>query len=415
MTSKHRALAQRVLVSLSLAFVACIGPCLATSTTKADLAAARIAQPAWLGERLPAHTVAYARIPSFWGMLSAPNGRALDPALGGVEHTRIITSLRDAVRRNQLIAETGAAPALNLFLSDMGAPMELALIDFSDQVTAAGNLLMTTRLDVRDIAALNARMATMAGNTPFLKAPFDSNGQAELLNHGVLQFDLASHRLYALVGIGATRNGLDDAIKQLGSTRRHPMQDVESQIDTSGQGLFAWVSMKGVAAMIAGQTPALQPGTLTRDLLDRSESLAFGWGTVAGRGGMHLMLVAPNARLLGYFAQSRGATNLKTAGKPHWVATIALPSAEQLQTIENNLDQDYGVGTQQAYRTSTASMQAHIGAEPMDFARTIGPDLVMFSDANGFFSALHVRDRAGFYALLDRIGKRFGWRHAVTR
>ena len=418
MASQYRALAPRFLASLLIASVVAAGICWAAPVAKVDLTAAneRIAQPAWLDARLPAHTVAYARIPSFWGLLSAPDGRALDPALGSAEHVRIIASLRDAVRRNQLIAQTGAAPALNLFLSDMGAPMELALIDFSDQVTPAGNILMTTRVDVRDIAALNARMVAMAGTTPFLKAPFDANGQAELQTNGVLQFDLASHRLYAFVGIGATRAGLDDAIKQLASTRAHPMQDIEREIDTSGQGLFLWLNMKGVGALIAGTTPGLQPGTLTRDLLDHSQNIAIGWGTVAGRGRMQFLLTAPGARLLDYLGQTRtDPGNLKTAGKPRWVATLALPGAEQMQAIESNLDRDYGVGTQQKYRELVASMQARIGFGPMDFARTIGPELYVFADANGTFDALRMRDRAGFYALLDQMGKRFGWRSAVTR
>lgn len=421
MSSQRRAFAHRILVFLLITILVCIVGCghrnAPAPVAQADLAAANahIAQPAWLSERLPAHTVAYARIPSLWGLLSAPNGRPLDPALASAEHVKIITSLRDAVRRDTLLADTGAAPMLGLLLGDLGAPVELAVIDLSDQLTPAGNLLLTTRLDVIDIAALNARMAALAGDAPLLKAPFDTNGSAELQKNGFLQFDLATHRLYAFIGMGATRSGLDDMLKQLTSTHVHPMQDAEREIDSSGQGLFVWITLKGLTGMVAARMPQLQPGTLLRDLLDRSQSLAFGWGTVAGHGRMQLLLYAPDARLLGYLAPGKIAANLKTAGKPNWVVTMALPAPEQIQVIETNLDQDFGAGTQQKYRDAMMQVKNRIGFEPADFARTVGPELLMFSDANGRFAALRMRDRAAFYAQLDQLGKRFEWRSTVTK
>ena len=421
MPSPRRAFAHRIFVFLLIIAVVGIVGCghrnAPAPAAKADLAAAnaQIAQPAWLDERLPAHTVVYARIPSLWGLLSAPDGRPLDPVLASAEHIKIIASLRDAVRRDKLIEDTGAAPVLGLLLGDQGGPMELALIDISDQPTPAGNLLLTTRLDVPDIAALNAHVAALAGNAPLLKAPFDANGSAELQSNGFLQFDLATHRLYAFVGMGATRMGLDDTLKQLSSTRTHPMQDAEREIDSSGQGLFVWINLKGLAGLVSAQMPQMQPGTLLRDLLDRSQSLALGWGTVGGHGRMQLLLYAPDARLLGYLAPDRIDANLKTAGKPNWVATLALPGTQQIQAIENDLDQDFGAGTQQKYRDAMAKAKDRAGLEPTDFARTIGPDVLMFSDANGRFTALRMRDRTAFYAQLDMLGKRFGFRSSVTR
>jgi Tfp pilus assembly major pilin PilA len=417
MPSPRRAFAYRIFALLLLTSVSGAGTCKAIPGGKADLipARARISQSAWLDERLPEHTVAYARIPSFWGLLSAPDERSLDPALASPEHIKIITSLRDAVRRSQLIIDTGAAPVINLLLGDLGAPMELAVIDVSDQLTPASNLFLTTQVNVPDIATLNTRMSALSASSPLLKAPFDAKGSAELQKNGFLQFDLATHRLYAVVGVGASRASLDEILGKLAITHMHPMLAAEREIDTSGEGLFVWINLKGLTGAIVAKMPQIKSGTALHDLADHSQSLAFGWGTVAGRGRMRLLLDAPDARMLGYLAHNTFAAHFNVAGKPRWVATLALPSASQLQAIENNLDQDYGVGTQQKYRGMIARMQANIGAVPMDFARTIGPELIMFSDANGSFYALRMRDRAGFYSLLGRLGKRFGWRSAITR
>ncbi|MFO1405883.1 MAG: hypothetical protein U1E96_15070, partial [Azonexus sp.] len=84
-------------------------------------AAQPIVQTAWLRERLPEHTVAYLRIPSAWGLLSAPSGRPLDPALASEPHARIVTALREAVRKDKTLAVTGLAPALTLLLGDLDA------------------------------------------------------------------------------------------------------------------------------------------------------------------------------------------------------------------------------------------------------------------------------------------------------
>ncbi len=387
----------------------------ASSIAKVDLTAAnaQIGQPAWLDARLPEHTVAYARIPSLWGMLSAPDGRPLDPALAGSEHTKIIATLRDAARTDPLLAQSGAAPWIALFLGDQVAPVEMAAVDLSDQLTPAANVLMTTRLDVSDIASLNARMTALSDGKPFLKAPFDANGSAELPRMGFLQFDLSSKRLYVFAGTGASRAGLDQLVKQVASTRSHPMQAIESTFDSNGQGLFVWIKLKGIASLMDAKLATLPPGNIARDLVDHSQSLAFGWGTVSGHGRLQIQLDAPDARLLSYLAPGTIAADIKTTGKPNWVATLALPGPEQITAIEANLDQDYGPGTHQKYDQLMARATAKVGLKPTDFLRTIGPELLFFSDANGSFAALRMRDRAAFQSQLDGLGKRFGW-HANT-
>ncbi|MEP7098543.1 MAG: hypothetical protein ABI748_12835, partial [Dokdonella sp.] len=343
----------------------------APSVAKVDLTAAnaQIGQPAWLDARLPEHTVAYARVPSLWGMLSAPDGRPLDPALAGSEHVKIIASLRNAARTDPLIAQTGAAPWVALLLGDQASPIEVAVVDLSDQLTPAANLLLTTRLDVPDIAGLNARIARLSDGKPFLKAPFDANGSAELLRMGYLQFDLSSKRLYVFAGTGASRSGLEELIKQVASTRSHPMQAIESTFDSNGQGLFVWIKLKGIASLMDAQLATRPPGNIVRDLVDHSQILAFGWGTVGGHGRLQIQLDAPDARLLSYLAPGTIAADIKTAGKPNWVATLALPGPEQITAIEANLDQDYGPGTHQKYDQLMAQATAKVGLKPTDFLR----------------------------------------------
>lgn len=74
-------LPRRLLPATILAASAVLGACHRDQAPSADASAIKhaqeqLSQPAWLLQHLPAHTVAYLRIPSPWGLLGAvPNGQ----------------------------------------------------------------------------------------------------------------------------------------------------------------------------------------------------------------------------------------------------------------------------------------------------------------------------------------------------
>ena len=385
----------------------------AAAITRADAA---ISQPAWLRERLPEHTVAYARIPSLWGTLSAPDGRALDAALASDQHAKIIAALRKAAQSNPTLAQAGAGPVLQLLLGDESGPIEVAVIDASDGVSPFSRALVTTALDVPDVAALNARITTLgAGGQWPLQAPLDANGDASLQKFGALHFDAATHRLYLSVGTTASSMTLEQDLAQLKTTRAHPMQDAEREIDASGQGLFVWMSMKGLNAQLEARLQDQPPDGLLRDALDHMQSVALGWGTVDGHGRLQLQVRAPQARLLGYLSADVGEIGIKTAGTPDWAATMAMPGQDNLQQIRDNLDRDFGPGIRANYDALMAKLQAQAGFDPLAFEGLFGKQMVMFADSNGSFVAVQVRDSKALYAKLDELSGRFGWRNTIVK
>ncbi len=413
---------QRLLLAAALAAMTVVIGCnrhddkpIAVDQAALTRANTQIAQPGWLRERLPEHTVAYARIPSLWGVLSAPDGRPLDAALANDQHVQIIAKLRKAVHTDPVIAQTGAGPVLELLLGDQGAPLEIAVIDASDGASPFSRALITTVLDVPDIAALNARLAALSSPQSPLQAPFDAHGDAALKQYGALHFDMQTHRLYVSIGTTASALTLEQDLAQLKTTRTHPMQEAEREIDSSGQGLFVWMSVKGLNATIAAQLPQLSPGSLLQDYIAHAQSIAFGWGTVDGRGRLQVQIRAPQSRLLGYLAPNAGEVDLKTAGKPAWAITMALPDADNLQAMRDGLDRDYVAGVRARFDSGMAQLQAKIGIDPIEFAKLVGPHLVAFSDTNGRFIALRVRDRRALYAKLDELGKRFDWKSSIVK
>jgi hypothetical protein len=377
---------------------------------------AQISQTAWLHDRLPEHTVAYARIPSLWGVASAPNGRPLDAVLASDLHAKMIAALRKAAQTDPTIAQTKAGPVVQLLVGDQAAPIEIAVLDASDGISPFSRALITTVLDVPDIAALNARIAALsAGAQSPLQAPLDANGDASLQRFGALHFDVQMHRLYLSVGTTASAVTLQQDLAQIKTTHAHPMQDIEREIDQSGEGLFVWMSMKGLNNQLEAQLQNQPPDGLLRDAVKHAQSIALGWGTVDGHGRLQLQVRAPQSRLLGYLAANAGAVNLKTAGKPDWAFTMALPGGDNLQMIHDDLDRDFGAGLRARVDPVLAQMQEKAAFDPFAFGRLLGPQLVMFGDANGKFVAMRLRDRKALYAKLDELGKRFGWQNNIVR
>lgn len=411
-------LAAAVVAGLGLMTACSKEPAGAPAAVKLDAAAAQraaaaIASPAWLRERLPEHTVAYLRIPSPWSLTAAPNGRALDAALASEAHTRLIADLRAGIAKEPLLQKAGLAPSLALLLEDLSGPVEIAVVDGSDIANPASNVLICAPLKFADVAALNARLAELALPTPI--APLDADGKGKVSSNGHLRFDATTQRLYGLFGMAASAPALDLLLQQTAQTRPHAMQASEKDIDASGQGLFYWMSLKGVTSMASAQLPAARPGTALRDFLDKGQSVAGGWGTVDGRGKLRLQYAAPEARLLSYLAPRDFKAAVRTAGRPEWAMTLALPTAAQIARIEASLDADFGAGTHDAYRKAREKFTAELGLDPLELLSLFSGNLVAFEDEAGVYSALQVADRKALYAKLDEFAAKLQWTHATLQ
>ena len=411
-------LAAAIVAGLGLMTACGKNPAGAPAAVKLDAAAAQraaaaIAAPAWLRERLPEHTVAYLRIPSPWSLTAAPNGRALDAALASEAHTKLIADLRAGIAKEPLLQKAGLAPALALLLDDLSGPVEIAVDDGSDIANPASNVLVSMPLKFADVAALNARLAELKLPTPI--APLDADGKGKVSSNAHLRFDTATQRLYGLFGMAASAPALDLLLQQTAQTRPHPMHASEKDNDAAGQGLFYWMSLKGVTGMASAQLPAAKPGTALRDFLDKGQSIAGGWGTADGRGKLRIQYGAPEARLLSYLAPHDFTAAIKTAGRPEWAVTLALPNAAQITQIESNLDADFGAGTQDTYRKAREKITTELGLDPLELVSLLGGNLVVFEDEAGLYSALQVADRKALYAKLDEVAAKLQWTHETLQ
>lgn len=384
-------------------------------TVDKTLANQLVATPAWLRERLPDDTIAYVRIPSPWSMLSAPDGRALDPLLANEAHVKMIDSIKHALAQDPLIAKTGWQPALKLFLNDVASPLEIAMLGTNKVASPASTILASVRMRYANVAELNDTIAKLgAAQGVQLKTPFDAasgDGELELGGKPVFgHFDAATQRVTLLAGMTATAAALASDLTRLAQPHAHPMQASEAKIDQSGQGFFEWINVESLrsAASMALNAPDKK---FVRALVDQTRSVAIGWGTVNGKGRVSLLLDAPGAKLLRYLPRSAKQTTLQTAGEPQWAIAMSLPSADELTQFQAALGEDAGPSAAQGFATALEKMKSKLGFDAADLLGALGPEVISVSDAAGHYSAVRLRDAAKFDALVKQLVGKFKLDH----
>jgi Tfp pilus assembly protein PilE len=411
---------RRIVVATMLVASLSIAACHRDQPAKLEAASLQraqdeLSQPAWLRGHLPATTVGYMRIASPWGMLgAAQNGRPLDVVMASEQNLKAVAALREAMATDKTLADVGVTPYLLPLLADLRSPVEMAMIDPIGMPSPNTQVLVSMRLAQKSVAELNARFARFDLPALKLAAPLDSHGDGRLALGTPLHFDAASGRLFAL----ASRQPADPAklaalIADLAGTK--PDSDVvraiaaqEQQIDQSGQGTFAWISLRGVGGVAAGAIPAESFGTLPGDFVSKTESISLGAGTVDGHGRLRVAVHAPQSRLLGYFAPARFAPDFKVAGQPRWVVNFALPSGGQFKNFENNLSLDFGAENAAGVRNAENLLQQKLGFSLAQLAQWIGPEVIGFEDDAGVYTAVRVNDRKALYEHLQTLAQQQG-------
>ncbi len=382
-----------------------------SSAKKIDTALAdqHIASPAWLSQRLPDDAIAYVRIPSPWGLVAAPDGRALDPLLASEAHVKAIDAIKNAFANDPEIARTGLQPLLRFFVDDLASPLEIAALGMNKVASPATNALITFKVRYKNVDELNKAVTALATVPSVqLQATFDVNGDAQITLDGkpaFAHFDTADQRVTVLAGMSANATELAERLKNL-NLHAHAMRASESRIDQSGQGFFLWLSIESLRPM-ASMALASPDKKFANDIVSQTRSVALGWGTVNGKGRVSLLVDAPGAKWLRYLPRSAKQTTVASSGEPNWVATMSLPTADEFAQIQQAIGEDFGPQAAQSMTDAMANIEKYVGFDPKELLSAVGPELTMIGDSAGSYSAIRLRDPAKFNALVAQLVSKF--------
>lgn len=377
----------------------------------AEAIAKHTAAAPWLREHLPADTIAYLRLPSPWGLLAAPSGRASDPVYANAAHIEAWGKIRSALVADPLLKElTGPTPAL---LDAMASPLEVAVVAQGKLASPAAHVLISVQLRVSDAAqAAELLAASMPEGMP---APvFDADGHAELQAGQaklLLHFDRDARRLRLLTGMFANGPGFRTLLEEVDQPPRvHPMHAQEQRIDAFGQGLLLWLDMAAMRPLLQGglspEQAWLQP------VLEQANGLVLGWGSAQGRGQMGLRVAFDSAPWGAYLRSGPQRFDALASGQPQMVSSGILPTGEQMlaaMTAIANLQAEPGQAlTATELEAQIAKLMNLSLSEAMKpFA---GPWLYVSDDA-GSWQALRLADPAALQALVAAMVERGKARH----
>ncbi len=320
------------------------------------------------------------------------------------------TELRSTRNQPQL-AQADVGKIIDVLFSRLASPLEAALIDASGMPTPNAQLLLSAQFDLKNAAQLQALFAMLPNASMHLSGILDAQGDGQLAMGARVHFDAASKRVFVLAATHPTSKAEMDAVlaPSKGDEASSSLTALEPRIDSSGQGLFGWVKLKGLAGIAAGLLPADLAGSLPANFATNADAIAFGSGTVHGHGRISVVLHAPGARALDYLAPTLDFSGLNTAGTPNWAFTMALPTQAKVQEFEKNLVRD--LGSKAAADWQQAEGLLHKAGIPdlATLTQIIGPEIVVFNDAGGTYTAARLRDAKALQAQLDSLVSRYHW------
>lgn len=378
------------------------------TTQEASFAAAP-----WLRQHLPDDTIAYLRLPSLWGLLSAPNQRAADAMYGNPAHDQVIAQLRQALASNVITAHVVGSDSVDRVLralSSVQAPVEIAFTAPGKMLSPSLTALVSTAFESRDAEVVATVLDALLANAGTAPVRFDADGWADLSSplgtSAAAHFDRHSGRLSIVAGANVTRAPLQallDGARDNGPGS-HALHTLEQEIDAGGQGLLLWLDVQaGKPFMLATLTPETLP---LRHVYNQTRAVALGWGGVNGHGRLSLRAELENPTWMRYLPQAPRKFDLKTVGEPGSVITLALPSAADLERILGAIGEDFGVEARQRWEAFDSNIRQESGLGLGDWLAPYGNELVLFDDAAGSFSAIRLRDRAAWTANIEQLGSR---------
>lgn len=381
-------------------------PVATTATTRN----ATFASPPWLRQHLPEDTIAYLRLPSLWGLLSAPNQRGADGMYGNPAHDQVIAQLRQALANNVITADivgTDAADRVLQALSSVQAPIEIAFTAPGKVASPAAMALVSTAFDSKDPEVVSALLDSLLVGAGIPPLRFEADGFALAASpHGAsaaAHFDRESGRLNILAGMGAARAPLQALLDQARSNGPHPhaLHALEQEIDAGGQGLLLWLDMQSVKPfLLAGLTLDTLP---MRHVAEQTQAIALGWGGVSGHGRLSLRAQLNDPTWMRYLPQTPRTFDLNSVGEPTSVVTLTLPSVGDLDRILAAVGDDFGPAVRQRWDAFENETRKETGLSLREWLAPYGNELVLFDDDAGGFSAWRLRDRDALKANIDRL------------
>jgi hypothetical protein len=370
--------------------------------------------PATLYQTLPEDTIYYIRYPSVLGFLSSPKNNDFSKALANPKHGQVIQQLRKAVTENLRRTNTDNVGLLDLMISVVRAPVEVAELPLvsqgaSSQTGVSSNTgrpvpvitLVRTRLAVKNVDEFVTLIEKMRGYKKRLKivTPVGSDGVFHLRHFGKDyrgQINFKNGQVSFVSGYNLDSAAFTKVHARLKAVQG-PLQKIEAKMESSRHGFFIWVNGKHKNGQhLLRNTLPLITKSFDPTLIAYIRHLAFSWGVHNNKSRIKLHM--DTAFPLSQYLPAMGKLpSLQASGQIDYVFGFALPGSQQWILLEPVLKSNKHYLPIQSY------IQNNLGSSVSNMLEAIGPAVLVFSDEAGTFSAIQISDKTKFKALLRKL------------
>lgn len=379
-----------------------------------------------LRARLPANTIAYARIPGVWSFLSTPKGNMLSQALADSNHIELVTKLRESLYQQLFKTDNSkAGHQMSAAFYHVRAPVEIAVFSkaaaLNNDATqnATGKLanaaipyvMLYTRLGFKDVNSFKQFFSALLLRSGIVKIISETNANGEgVLQDGNLKmfyrFNPANGEFYIVSSESINKTDADAVYSSL-TQASHPMHELEKQIDESGLGYFFWVDSRLAYNTFAQYFNTLSAGQAMRMsmVFGMTKYIAGGWGVSNKKGRLKFLVKVTHMDLSSYVDTLGTSFDIKTAGEPQFLAALALPGPKQWQSTNPFIKGPPGSYREKRFDANMLKMKNTIGFDVTELLNAIGPKVLVYSDKAGEFLAVQMRDRKKFRELIASAAK----------
>ncbi len=373
---------------------------------------------AWMREKLPAQTLAYARIPTIWQLLFEAKADGLHPAQKLEAHKTIISNIKKGLvarYANKLPKE--AQFPFELLLKNMSSPLEIAVLNASDgsmvpEVMIATTLDNTTKAQISELLGLIEKQS----NKQFrVTKAFDGTNFAGLfvaMAPVFMSFDEKTGRLLMLSGLSASEKQLKTLLAQ---NKHDPELDdifaYEDSVDASGNNLETWINIDAVYQNNKALIPASEQPMVKKLGLDKMKFLWAGTASTAGKSDLIVKLAMPEVGARKFIAGVDSNFEIQTAGTPRRAWQFTRPTVEQ---ITNAYEFALSFATQseaEKARNKTNEIIALLnncfGVSLADILKIYGQKIVVVTDDSGTWFASKIKDMNAHKTLIEKFKKTF--------
>ena len=190
-------------------------------------------------------------------------------------------------------------------------------------------------------------------------------------------------------------------------------QALESDIDSSGQGLFAWINPQRVLALAGAAGAQKEIAPLAMVGVNSMRNIAIGMGTAKGINRFKFVIDMPKTGFRGFIPTVQHSPSFKLAGKTDFIVTLGLPSKADFVSIESSSGAMASSTKMQGYYDFKKAFSEKVGIEIEDVFAILGQDINFASDESGVYTALRLKDEKKFNEVLAKLVKTFDLKHEI--